>query len=108
MALNSMPIPLPGWLSRTRARARTWPPGISKTSLIESPAGGGSGVEINKPPRAKTLTEDTLSLPECSQATSVPFSKGTRAYLRFFFLEDIDPAFLQTNPFGQPKSNAHA
>src|ERR1700722_2026923 len=89
MAVNLMPMPLPGWLSQIKARARTSPPGTSKTSLIVSPVGGGCGVVINRPPRAKTLAVDTARFPKCSQATSVPFGNGTRAYLRAFLVEDI-------------------
>ena len=60
-------------------------------------------MEINSPPRATTLTRDTLRIPECSQATSMPFGNPTREYRRDFLAGVIGSITCKRNLPGVPE-----
>src|SRR5229473_1923181 len=83
ISINATAMPLPGFTFLTMARARTSPPGTSKTIFNRVPMPGGSGVEINSPPSPTVATRDTDRPPACCHATSMPFGSATRGYLRF-------------------------
>ena len=80
--VNSTPRPWPGMMSRTTASARTFPPGTSKASLTFVPTGGGSGVEINKPPMPSVLTREKSWRSPPYQLTGIPLGSDTRGYRR--------------------------
>jgi hypothetical protein len=79
-------MPWPAFTFFTIARARTSPPGTSKTSFTSVPAGAGSGVAINNPPSPNVATRDTERPPLCCQAISMPLHSTTRGNLRFTLL----------------------
>ena len=82
ICVNSTPRPSPGMVSRTTASARTFPPGTSKASLTFVPTGGGSGVEMNRPPMPSVLTREKSWRSPPYQLTGIPLGSDTRGYRR--------------------------
>src|ERR1700688_4065945 len=83
MSMKATAMPSPGLIFFTMARARTSPPGTSKSNFTSVPTGAGSGVEINNPPSPSVTTRDIPRPSTHCHATNMPFGRATRTYLRF-------------------------
>jgi hypothetical protein len=75
IAMNFTLIPCLGLLLCTAARARTSPVVASISNGMKVPAGGGSGVRMNSPPKPRLSTSETALFLNLCQATIVPFAK---------------------------------
>ena len=86
IATNFTPIPFWASLHCTMARARIWPTGASSKSWIKVPAGGGSVVRIQSPPKERLDTRETCRVLPLRHARSVPLGEEIRGWRRVSFV----------------------
>src|ERR1700735_2629632 len=96
-----MPIPFPGFESRTIARPRTCPVGKSKINSMLDPALGARAAGRKTPPSPITSAREVVCCADDFQATHSPFGARMRGYFLNFAVSvgTISPRRLPCHNF---------